>query len=171
MRWQIAAQLIENSPMPAEPGAPMPAEPSLRSKGLALFAESVHAQILRRAAGTLGAVAAASAPGWIAAHLALADPGDHVVLACWLPEDTPLGDLQREVRNTTSLACTSMFEQVRARPDATVLLLSKDGDEAGVRAAYERVPPGRVLRIHTEDGDPARIVEALHEAVKMLSRK
>src|SRR5438094_194792 len=50
-------------------------EPVLRSQGLALFASAEHAQILRKAAGTLGSAVAASPAGWIAAHLALAAAG------------------------------------------------------------------------------------------------
>jgi len=61
-----------------------PAEPALRSQGLALFASKEHAQILRKAAGTLGGQSAASAAGWIAAHLALGDPGDYVALLVFM---------------------------------------------------------------------------------------
>src|SRR5207253_10125836 len=39
-------------------------EPALRSQGLALFASPAHAQVLRKAAGTLGSATAASAAGW-----------------------------------------------------------------------------------------------------------
>src|SRR5438477_589782 len=59
-------------------GSPQP-EPSLRSQGLALFAAPDHAQVLRKAAGTLRSAAAASPAGWIAAHLALRERGRRVL--------------------------------------------------------------------------------------------
>src|SRR5258708_14314895 len=62
-----------------------PAEPALRSGGLALFAAPDHAQVLRKAAGTLGAATAASAAGWIAAQLPLGDEADSIALLASLP--------------------------------------------------------------------------------------
>jgi transaldolase/glucose-6-phosphate isomerase len=88
-------------------------EPALRSQGLALFASSGHAQVLRKAAGTLGSATAASPAGWIAAHLALADPGNYVALQLYLPQDAQVArtfqELQGVVRDATKLACTVGF--------------------------------------------------------------
>jgi len=88
-------------------------EPVLRSQGLALFASPAHAQVLRKAAGTLGSAAAASPAGWIAAHLALADPGDYVSLQLYLPPDDEVHAnfqaVQGGIRNATRLACTLGF--------------------------------------------------------------
>jgi transaldolase / glucose-6-phosphate isomerase len=88
-------------------------EPALRSQGLALFASAEHAQILRKAAGTLGSAAAASPAGWIAAHLALADPGDYVALQLYLPQEGEVSEnfqsVQGSIRNATKLACTVGF--------------------------------------------------------------
>jgi hypothetical protein len=90
--------------------APAAREPSLRAQGLALFASPEHAQVLRKAAGTLGAPASTSPAGWIAAHLALGDPGDYVALMAYLPPSDELenqfNQLQAEVRDATKLACT-----------------------------------------------------------------
>jgi len=92
----------------------LPSEkPALRSQGLALFASSGHAQVLRKAAGTLGSATAASPAGWIAAHLALADPGNYVALQLYLPQDAQVArtfqELQGVVRDATKLACTVGF--------------------------------------------------------------
>src|SRR6267154_590232 len=90
-----------------------PQEPALRSQGLALFASAAHAQVLRKAAGTLGSAAASSPAGWVAAHLALGEPGDYVGLQAYLsPDDALANDLhgvQGEIRDATRLACTMGF--------------------------------------------------------------
>ncbi len=90
-----------------------PEEPVLRSQGLALFTSAAHAQVLRKAAGTLGSAAAASPAGWIAAHLALGDPGDYVSLQLYLPPGDELATtfqgVQGGIRNATRLACTVGF--------------------------------------------------------------
>src|SRR6267143_352049 len=67
-------------------------EPALRSHGLALFASAEHAQVLRKAAGTLGSEAASSPAGWIAAHLALGESGDYVGLQASRPPDAELAN-------------------------------------------------------------------------------
>ena len=71
------------------------------------------AQVLRKAAGTLGSAAAASPAGWIAAHLALGDPGDYVSLQLYLPPGDELATtfqgVQGGIRNATRLACTVGF--------------------------------------------------------------
>src|SRR5919204_641895 len=88
-------------------------EPALRSQGLALFAAAEHAQVLRKAAGTLGSATGASPAGWIAAHLALADPGDYVSLQLYLPQEGEVAQsfqgVQGAIRNATKLACTVGF--------------------------------------------------------------
>src|SRR5205085_511508 len=123
--------------------SPAPLEPSLRSQGLALFAAPDHAQVLRKAAGTLGAAAAASPAGWIAAHLALADAGDYVALQAYLPPsdetERQFNQLQAEVRNATRLACTFEFgprhlhsagQLYRGGPDKGLfILVTGDGGE------------------------------------------
>src|SRR5207248_2646379 len=61
----------------------------------------------------LGSAAAASPAGWIAAHLALADPGDYVALQAFLPPDDDLEErlhaIQGAIRDATRLACTVGF--------------------------------------------------------------
>ena len=175
VRWEIAAEamgaLLEGVPLegalpdvalPAMPGARAPpAEPSLRAQGLALFTDPVHAQTLRRAAGTLGPQAAASPSSWIAAHLALADAGDCIVLQPRFLQ-TPhlqneLRTLQGAIRNATRIACTT------GNAKGLVLELTAGDGKAN------RPLPG-ALRIHAEDGDPEKIIEALHAAVKLISR-
>lgn len=165
VRWHVVALMLSQKKPPTDAGEPMPAEPALRAQNLALF--SNQAKVLRSAAGIVGAQEKPA--GWIAAHVALADPGDHAVLACWLPEDLPLSEIQGGIRSVTKLACTRMFEHVRQHPQATVLLLT--AGDADVRAAFEKAPPLRMLRVHSEDGNFANIIETLKEAVKMLSRK
>ena len=139
--------------------SPMPVEPALRANGLALFAPPGHAYVLRKSAGMLGARAAESPAGWIAAQLALGDPGDHVVLVGG--ED--LSALQAGIRSVTGLACTRATSWVQPHPRGLYFVLGE--------AAAPDLPPGRALRIHTEDGDPARISEAVLDAIRMLSRK
>ncbi|MCA1827647.1 MAG: hypothetical protein LC689_12025 [Myxococcales bacterium] len=169
VRWQIVNAMLDQllPPPSAVEATQMPAEPSLRAKGLALFAPPDHAHVLRAAAGTLGEQAAISPAGWIAAQLALGDPGDHVALGIWLPREIEddLSALQGAIRNVTRLACTRAFEYVRPDPRGIFLLLTSG------EAPTRDLPAGRALRIHTEDGDPARILESLRDAAKMLSRK
>jgi hypothetical protein len=166
-RWRTIKTLLDEL-LPAKPpvaATPMPAEPALRANGLALFAPPEHAYVLRRSAGMLGAEAAASPASWIAAQLALADPGDHVVLATWLSRPIEeLSPLQGAIRNVTKLACTRSVGHVRSDARGIFLILTDQDVETAL-------PAGRALRVHTEDADPARIVESLRDAVKMLSRK
>jgi transaldolase / glucose-6-phosphate isomerase len=88
-------------------------EPSLRAQGLALFATPDHAQVLRKASGTLGAQAAVAPASWIAAHLALCDPGDYLALIAFLPQADELrrqlAEVQGAIRDATTLACTTAF--------------------------------------------------------------
>jgi transaldolase/glucose-6-phosphate isomerase len=214
VRWEIAAAVmaavLDVAPA-AEPdlpafkervlallhqGAP-PAEPALRSQGLALFCSPDHAQILRRAAGTLGAQSAASSSGWIAAHLALADEGDYLALLAYLPPsdetERQFNQVQAEVRNATKLACTFDFgprhlhstgQLHRGGPGhgLFILVTSDGGDELPVpfRALFAAQARGdledlqargrRVLRVHVEDGKPEKALEALREAVKRITK-
>ncbi len=98
--------LLSSGTLPAQ-------EPALRSQGIALFASPEHAQVLRKAAGTLRGATGSSPPAWIAAHLALADAGDYVGLQVYMPQDETLersfNQLQGSVRDTTKLACTLGF--------------------------------------------------------------
>jgi len=94
--------------------AALPAqEPALRSQGLALFASPEHAQVLRKAAGTLGAATAGSPAGWIAAHLALGNPGDYIALQLYLPQTEDVArsfqSTQASIRDATRLATTVGF--------------------------------------------------------------
>ncbi len=176
VRWEIAsatmAALLEvappgsaaapfnaEAPLADSAAPPAVAEPSLRARGLALFADPVHAQVLRKAAGTLGAQSAASPASWIASHLALAE--DCIVL---LPRFAPTPHLQAElrrvqgaVRDATRLACTS------APAPGLLLELTAGG------GAAPRLPPG-ALRLHAEDGDAQNLIQALHAAVQLISR-
>ena len=164
-RWRIANALVEELvEKPQTEAVTMPAEPSLRTRGLALFAP--HADILRKAAGTLGAAAAVSPAGWIAAHVALAEPEEFVEFACWLPKEAvhEISSVQGALRNATKLAVTSSFGFARPHPQAYVIQLTSSEQHGPVAGA-------RVLRVHSEDGDVAKIVESLREATKMLSRK
>ncbi|HET9752816.1 MAG TPA: bifunctional transaldolase/phosoglucose isomerase, partial [Myxococcales bacterium] len=98
--------LITGGPLPAE-------EPALRSQGLALFASAAHAQSLRKAAGAFAASGADPAAGWIAAHLALANPSDYVSLQVYMPQgpelEKNLNGVQGGIRNATQRACTLGF--------------------------------------------------------------
>jgi hypothetical protein len=165
-RWRSVKAVLDQLLPPPAPvdGVPMPAEPSLVAGGLVLYAPPDHARVLRAAAGTLGQQAASSPAGWVAAQIALADPGDHVALAAWLPRgvERDLSDLQAAIRNPTRLACTRSFDCVRPDPRGIFLVLTS-GDPV-----VPDLPAGRALRI---DGDPARIIESLRDATRMLSRR
>ena len=160
-RWETAAwvmrQLLPEQDLPAS--EPLPAEPALRAKGLALFASSDHAQVLRKVAGTLGAQNAVSPVAWIAAHIALAEEGDH--LSFFAPEDAAgeLSTAQGLLRNATRLACTASFEKVIPHPRAWHIALA------------ETAVSHRMLRVHAEDGDAAKVIESVREAAKLLSHK
>ena len=161
VRWEIAAgalgALLEVAAAAPAAGAPV-SEPSLRAGRLALFTDGVHAQILRKAAGTLGAKAAESPASWIAAHLALADGG--IVLQARFAQtphlESELRTLQGAIRNATRLACTS--------GPAQGLLVE-------LTAAESAAPlPLGALRIHAEDGDAQNLIQTLHAAVQLISR-
>ena len=179
-------------------------EPALRSQGLALFASAAHAQVLRKAAGTLGSTAAGSPAGWIAAHLALGEPGHYVGLQAYLPPDDELADklhaVQGGIRDATRLACTMGFgprflhstgQLHKGGPNTGLFVqITSDGGEdlpipglpfsfgtlfaAQARGDLEvlQAHGRRALRIHVEDGgDASNVIEALHQAARLLSRK
>jgi len=181
-----------------------PQEPALRSQGLALFASAEHAQVLRKAAGTLGSAAASSAAGWIAAHLALGEPGDYVGLQVYMPPNDDLADdlhgVQGGIRDATRLACTMGFgprflhstgQLHKGGPNTGLFLqITSDGGEdlpipglpfsfgtlfaAQARGDLEvlQAHGRRALRIHAEEGrDGRKVIEALHQAARLLSRK
>jgi transaldolase/glucose-6-phosphate isomerase len=185
--------LLEKGALPAQ-------EPALRSQGLALFAPVDHAQVLRKAAGTLGS----SAAGWIAAHLALANPGDYVALQVYLAPGDDLArafqGVQGSIRDSTRLACTLGFgprllhsagQLHKGGPGSGLFLqITGGGGEdlpipgvpwnfgtllaAQARADLEVLEARgrRALRIHLEEGsDAGKAVGALQEAARLLSRR
>lgn len=155
--WESAgpliAQLLAYRPPPESPSEP--SSPSLDADGLQLFAE--HAAILKAAAGFLGPKVAASAAGWIAAHIALADPGDFVA---FLTRDEALQrelePVQGALRNATKLACTAGPAPLSTK--GLYLQLATGENLAGLRA----------VRVQ---GDSKTIVDTLYAAVKHLSPK
>ena len=167
IRWEIAATAM-GALLDLPPSAGVAAlltEPSLRAQGLALFTDPVRAQILRKAAGTLGAASAASPASWIAAHLALADQGDCIVL---LPRfsltphlQNELRTLQGALRDTTKLACSS---SAGGSSKGIFLELTEEGGEGS-----RNLPSA--LRIHSEDGDAQKMIEVLHRSVQLISKR
>ena len=155
--WEAAGPLLKQllAPKPEAPAA-LPVEPALDADGVRLFADPMHAMILKSAAGFLGAKVAASAPGWIAAHMALADPGDFIAFM------TRDADLQRQLepiqgalRNTTKHAYTSGPVPLTGKG---LYLQLEDGLAPGPRALGVRA-------------DSKTIVETLYAAAKLLSPK
>ena len=205
-RWEIAAGVMgallgaPHAPEPALAEAAAP-EPALRARGLALFAEPGHAELLQRAARTLGASAAESPAGWIAAHFALADEGDYAALVAFLPHDLPLEEelaaAQTSLRDATRMACALDFGprcshgtgRVYADGPASglFLVLSAPGGEdlpipgephgfaslwkAQIQAQVGALAARRVLRVHAEDGKTGPLLEELRAAIRLLSFK
>lgn len=102
-QWEAALKVVKELLGPAQPPERFDLPLALEQDGLQLFAAEPHAQILRKAARTLGEKAAASPVSWLAAHLALAGEGDFIALL----HEPPQPELQRAVREKTRLACTS----------------------------------------------------------------
>lgn len=176
------------------------AEPAIRADGLALFATPEHAQLLRRAAGTLGLEAAASPIHWLAAHLAMADEGDEIALRCWFPPSAR--DLLRKarlaVRAATRLPVTvglgprylhSTGQLLKGGPSGVTVLLAtfeSKGDlpvpgmpfgfatltEAQARGDEEALAlrGRRLLRAHVEGNDWTRFFAALDAAVALITK-
>ena len=147
-------------------------EPALRTQGLALFASPEHAHILRKAAGTLGQKVAESPAGWIAAHLALGDPGQGVSVQSYLPEaeNIKLRSFVGGVRDATRMACT-LIPPGELPPSALFIQVSQ-GDAPAAQADFEklRARGTPVIRVHAEESLD-KLVAALQDAVKLLSRK
>jgi hypothetical protein len=141
---------------------------ALQSAGLSLFAAPDHATVLRKAAGFLGAQVAASAAGWIAAHLALADENDFVAL---IGDVADLGAAQAAIRDATRLACTAGRDLAsagalhEARGGHFILIGETAPDFAALLARGLRV-----LQIRAEGGDRNTVSAALQAAVKLISR-
>ena len=171
-----------------------PAEPALRANGLALFCSAEHANILRKAGGSpaqwIGAHLALGKPGDYVALLAYLTPDDGL--------HRQLNELQGLVRDATRLACTSGFgprflhstgQLHKGGPSTGVFLQAtsdggKDlpipGQPYGFATLFAAQARGdlevlqargrRALRVHVEDGDPRKFVEAVREAVKLARR-
>ncbi len=177
-RWEAAAavtaRILDVGPARAAESTPE-TEPALRAQGFALFTDAVQAQILRKAAGTLGAAAAASPAGWIAAFLALADAGDYVALCAFLPESLrpELSKVQGAIRDATRLACTAFIggDVWQYGSDRGLHLVLTSGEEGGAALLRLQGQGRRALRLHAEDGDSQKIIETLHAATKLLLSK
>jgi len=178
-RWAWAARVmgalleVDEGASAAPPSAAPDEEPALRAPGLSLFAARGHAQVLRKAAGTLGAQVAASAAGWIAAHLALADTGEFVALLGELALLPQARGVQAAIRDATRLACTAgLHLRSAGRLEEAVggnFLLLGGADSIRADFAVLLSRGRRALRIEC-DGGPGTILEALLAAVKMISR-
>ena len=180
-------------------GPAQSAEPALRDGALTLFCSPAHAAVLRKVAGTLGPKAAASAPHWLAAQLALGSPGDRVqVHFCALPTAAvraALPAVQTAVRGATRLATRARLGLGALGPHAveraggaegTLLFLLSDGGGAelgpspgpasAARRAEERVvssfgEAGRpALLLRAEDGDASKLCAAVLDAASLLAR-
>jgi len=171
-----------------------PTEPALRANGLALFCSAEHANLLRKAGGSpaqwIAAHLALGKPGDYVALLAYVPPDDAL--------HRQLNELQGLVRDSTRLACTSGFGprflhstgQLHKGGPATGVFLQatsdggKDlpipGQPYGFATLFAAQARGdlevlqargrRALRVHVEDGDPAKFVAAVREAVKLAGR-
>ena len=207
VRWELALAFACGAPWLEErgPGSagdfehehehegaePWLAEPALREGPLAITCEPAHAHVLRKVAGTLGPKAATSVPHWLAAQLALQEPGDLASLHFTaLPTRSlreALPGLQRALRDATRLASRAVFGLGTLGAGATTcaggaaaglyLLLSDVGPEvagAGARRDEEQalsrlVAEGRrALLLRAEDGDSGKLVAALHQAASLL---
>ena len=179
-----------------------PVEPALRGGGLALFCSPEHGAVLRKAAGTLGGQSSSSPAHWIAAHLALGEPGDYVALLGYLVPDDALhagmSRLQGEVRDATRLACTFGFgprflhstgQLHKGGPNKGVFVQATvdggsdipiPGQPYGFATLFAAQARGdlevlqargrRALRVHVEDGDARRFVQALRDALELIRR-
>ena len=171
-----------------------PAEPALRADGLALFCSPEHANVLRKAGASaaqwIGAHLALGKPGDYVALLAYLTPDDAL--------HRQLNELQGLVRDATRLACTSGFgprflhstgQLHKGGPNTGVFLQAtsdggKDlpipGQPYGFATLFAAQARGdlevlqargrRALRVHVEDGNAARFVQAVREAVKLVRR-
>jgi glucose-6-phosphate isomerase len=171
-----------------------PTEPALRANGLALFCSPEHANLLRKAGASpaqwISAHLALGKPGDYVALLAYLTPDDAL--------HRQLNELQGLVRDATRLACTSGFgprflhstgQLHKGGPNNGVFLQAtsdggKDlpipGQPYGFATLFAAQARGdlevlqargrRALRVHLEDGDPAKFVQAVREAVTLVRR-
>src|SRR5438270_5765489 len=175
------------------------AEPALRGGGLALFCAPQHAAVLRKEAGAQGASSVAdwlaahlrtAAEGdYVALH-------GYVVPRDDIREE--FSKLQGDVRDATRLACTfgfgprflhstgqlhkggpnnGVFVQVTVDGGADLPIPGQPYGFATLFAAQARgdlevlqARGRRALRVHVEDGDPRKFVDAVREAVKLIRR-
>ena len=175
-------------------------DPQLHAGGISLFCTPAHASLLRSAAGTLGPLAAASPSHWLAAHLALADAGEHLALCGYFPKSAQdqLRRLQLRVREATRLPSAvalgprylhSTGQLLKGGPPGPVIVLgtyqsSSDlpvpGMPFGFATHTEAQARGdelalrergrRVLRVHSASDDWQRFFATLDEAVALISK-
>ncbi len=162
-------------------------EPALRQPPLSLFAAPAHAHVLRKVAGTLGTAAQGSVPHWLAAHLALAEPGDFVALhfsALGTEKNREaLSSLQTALGAASRVPVRAMFSLPGRSPDdatparlldcaATssrgLYLLLDDEDE---RTLVALASAGRrVVLLRAVDGEPTALFSTLGAAAELLAR-
>ncbi len=175
-------------------------EPQLRAQGLSLFTTLAHASVLRRAAATLGLEAAASPTHWLAAHLALAEEGEHLAICGYFPKSARarLRQAQLRVREVTRLptavalgpSCLhSTGQLLKGGPAGALIILGTyqsahdlpvPGMPFGFAAQTEAQVRGdeaalgargrRVLRVHVEGADWQRFFSALDDAVTLITK-
>ena len=179
---------------PGAASAARPSEaPALREGNLSIECAAAHARALRKVAGTLGPKAAMSVPHWLAAQLALQEPGDFVALhVCAQPTQAlreALPRVQAAVRDATRLATRAVFDLGVLGPGALAraggaaagiyFLLSELGEgpeDAPARGEEERAlallgaAGRRALLLRSGGGDPAALVMALLQAAALLQR-
>lgn len=166
----------------------LPAETAALATGLlALHTTPLLAQMLPKIAGTLGGAASASPAHWVSALLAMADPGDYVVLSLHAPaaEDALLRELHQSLREITRLPVLTfagaaglarhraLFLRERNR-GIFLQLVAADGlapeELAAARAwsgALEQAER-RVLRLVAKDA--VKLSDALREAALLLAK-
>jgi hypothetical protein len=166
------------APVPEPPHVPQPA---LREGQLALFAAPAHARALEKIAGTLGPLARTSVHHWLAAQLALGQPGEVLSLHFPAADEPALASLQSTLRSATGLAVrarASLDEQAIA-PDRAggaagcLLFLVSASDPPSLSsalAALRRPAEGgrRALLLCAEDGSPSRALDAIRDAAALL---
>src|SRR5712671_863142 len=174
-------------------GGKLPAaEPALRANGLALFCSPEHANVLRKAGASpaqwIAAHLALGKAGDYVALLAYVTPDDSL--------HRELNELQGGVRDATRLACTSGFGprflhstgqlHKGGANNGVFLQATSDGGKdlpipgqpygfATLFAAQARgdlevlqARGRRALRVHVEDGDPRKFLQAVREALGLI---
>ena len=205
VRWELALAFACGAPwlegsggieheheQGAAPSDPWLTEPALREGPLAIFCSPLHAHVLRKVAGTLGPKAAASVSHWLAAQVALQEPGELVSLHFTaLPTRAlreALPGVQAALRDATKLATRAVFGLGALSPGAgsraggaaagIYFLLSDlgagDPSAAAARREEERALAllfaggRRALVMRAEDGDSSKLVGVLHQAAALL---